>query len=373
MNSRSPDLVLTALRDPTFLRGLSGPQWDLLMRQANQAHMWARLACLVQAQGAAADVPAGPAAHLEGAQRLVRAHRAEVEREVEHVRLALAPLGVRVILLKGAAYLKAGLPAAQGRLFTDIDILVPKARLAEVESALMLHGWATTHHSAYDQRYYRQWMHELPPLMHIRRQTALDVHHAIAPETGRWQPNSAKLQAAAIDLPGSPGLAVLAPADMVLHSMVHLLLNEELSHGLRDLSDIDLLLRDFGGQAGFWPHLVERAEELGLQRALHHALGCASEVLGTPLPESVRLAIAAWGPAGWADALLHAAWRRGLRSPHPSAADRWTGLALFFLYVRAHWLRMPPLMLTRHLSIKALGLNLSRAERAELRAARRKV
>ena len=44
---------------------------------------------------------------------------------------------------------------------------------------------ATTHHSAYDQRYYREWMHELPPLLHVRRQTALDVHHAIAPETAR--------------------------------------------------------------------------------------------------------------------------------------------------------------------------------------------
>jgi hypothetical protein len=30
-----------------------------------------------------------------------------------------------------------------------------------------------------------------------------------------------------------------------------------------------------------------------------------------------------------------------------------TGLALFALYVRAHWLRMPPGMLARHLAVKA--------------------
>jgi hypothetical protein len=33
----------------------------------------------------------------------------------------------------------------------------------------MLAGWAATHHDAYDQRYYRQWMHELPPMQPYAR------------------------------------------------------------------------------------------------------------------------------------------------------------------------------------------------------------
>ena len=88
----------------------------------------------------------------------LRAQRRDERRKV------LATVDVDLVLLKGAAYLMAGLPAARGRVFSDVDILVPVARLAEVENALMLHGWSTTHHNAYDQRYYRQWMHELPPL-----------------------------------------------------------------------------------------------------------------------------------------------------------------------------------------------------------------
>ena len=66
----------------------------------------------------------------------------------------------------------------------------------EVEGALMLHGWSTTHHDAYDQRYYRKWMHELPPLKHNTRGTVLDVHHAILPVTARLKPDSRKLLAA---------------------------------------------------------------------------------------------------------------------------------------------------------------------------------
>ena len=68
-------------------------------------------------------------------------------------------------------------------------------------------------------------------------------------------------------------------------------------------------------------------------------------------------ATASWGPGVAVAALLRAAYRRALRAPHPSTADLWTQPALFGLYVRAHSLRMPPALLTRHLWVKALKLN----------------
>jgi hypothetical protein len=44
---------------------------------------------------------------------------------------------------------------------------------------------------------------------------------------------------------------------------------------------------------------------------------------------------------------------RGLAPAHPSCADAMTPLALSMLYVRGNWLRMPPLLLSRHLFHKA--------------------
>jgi hypothetical protein len=350
-------MVIQALRDPQCVRRWSMPQFDLLLRQGMRSNLLTRLAETFDEQDLGSCMPPGLAGHLDGAQRLLRSHRAEIQREVAFILKALEPLGVPIILLKGSAYVMAGLPAAKGRLFSDVDILVPKGRLPDVENALMLAGWATTHHSAYDQHYYRAWMHELPPLVHIRRQTALDVHHAIVPETGRWRLSSAPLLTSAVPVPGVAGLFVLAPTDMVLHSMVHLLLNDELSHGLRDVSDLDLLLRHFGAEPAFWGALLGRAEQLGLRRALHHGLWCASAVLGTPVPPTVRTAVANWGPGFLAALALRAAWLRALRSPHPTTADAATPLAMFALYVRAHWLRMPPLMLARHLFVKAMKLH----------------
>lgn len=354
------DLVIQALRDPQRMRHWTPLQFDLLHRQARSSNLLGRLDVLVEQHGLASSLPEGLQNQLRGIRRLLNTHREQVRREVAHIALALEPLQVPLVLLKGAAYVMSGLPAERGRLFSDVDILVPRSRLAEVENALLLSGWLTTHHSEYDQRYYREWMHELPPLVHMTRSTTLDVHHGISPLTARWPVPSDRLLADIVPLPascGTPGLSIFAPVDMVLHSMVHLLLNEEFANGLRDVSDLDLLLRHFGAEASFWPRLVQRAEQLGLRRALHHGLWCASEILLTPVPEAVQHAVAGWGPGALPAALLKSSWRRALCSPHRSVRDVGTPAALLLLYLRAHWLRMPPPMLARHLFIKTFKLH----------------
>ena len=62
--------------------------------------------------------------------------------------------------------------------------------------------------------------------------------------------------------------------------------------------------------------------------------------------------------------MLFRSWARALRPLHADATDTWTPAALFALYVRAHWLRMPPLLLARHLTIKALKLHEDRPAKA---------
>ena len=353
MRASSRDLVATVLGEPARSLQLGLPEWDLLVRQARSAALLARIAALLDKRALLDRVPAGPRAALIAAQILATAQQEEVRREVAHISEALRALNVPVVLLKGAAYLMAGLPAALGRTFTDVDVLMPRDGLAEVEAALMLAGWATTHHSEYDQRYYRTWMHELPPMQHIRRQTVLDVHHAILPDTARLKPKSSKLFAAAQPLQGVPRLHVLAPPDMVLHSMSHLFHNDDLSHGLRDLSDLDLLLRHFNATAGFWEQLVERAKELDLLRPLYYGLHQVQRVFCTPVPAVTVQESRTFAPPWPMRSAMHWLWSQTLRTPHLSTAGSLSVFGSFALYVRAHWLRMPPGLLARHLVIKA--------------------
>ena len=347
-------LLLRLLRDPGLVPKLSLPEWDLALRQATSANLTPSLLALIEARGLLAQVPAQPRAQFEWVRALATRHRQAVRFEVDCIRAALATVATPLLLLKGAAYAMAGLRAGEGRLFGDIDILVPKARLMEVESALMLHGWITTKLDAYDQRYYREWMHELPPMQHMRRRSSIDVHHAILPETAPVRPDPDQLRAGARPVPGSDGLlATLSPCDMVLHSAVHLFFDGEFDKGLRDLLDLHRLLEEFGAEPGFWDALPGRARELELSRPLFYALRYSRRLLGTAIPQAVLDAVAAEAPHPLVRALMDALFERALLPMHASCKDALTGPAHFVLYVRGNWLRMPPLMLARHLFHKA--------------------
>lgn len=354
---RPDDLVFAALLQPQAARAWPQDRLTELLRQARAAALLGRVARTLQDGGPLeGQWPEAALGHLASANRLAEAQAGEIAREIGHVGRALADLGAPVVLLKGAAYLAAGLPAARGRLFSDVDIMVPREAIAQAESRLMLAGWMASEITPYDERYYREWTHELPPLEHVHRRTTLDVHHTILPPTARLKPDARLLFADARPLPDHPGLFVLAPTDMVLHSMTHLFMNEDMSHAQRDLSDLDLLLRHFAEtEPGFWSTLVERAARLDLRRPLHYGLRYTHALLGTPVPAAARAQADRWGPA-WR-LPMDTLWRRALRSPHPAAALRGQRLALFALYVRGHWLRMPPLMLARHLTVKAFGLH----------------
>jgi len=356
VTARPPSLLVEVLSTPGRVRLLDLPGWERLLRQATSANVGAILVFLLEEHGLLDDVPPQPREHLEAARIVALRHRRLTGYEVERIHSDLADLGLPLILLKGAAYAMAGLPSGRGRLFSDIDILVPKDSLHEVESALMVHGWASTHHDAYDQRYYRTWMHELPPMVHLRRGNAIDVHHAILPETAPVRPDPALLRAAARPIAGelgALGVSTLCPHDMFLHSAVHLFFGGEFDQGLRDLFDMHRLATHFGAEPGFWEGLVDRAIALELTRPMFYALRYASRIFGTPVPPAVMAAAGAFAPSRVVLVLMDVLFLRALAPPHPDCIERFDGVAHFVLYLRGNWLRMPLLLLTRHLFHKA--------------------
>jgi hypothetical protein len=197
-------------------------------------------------------------------------------------------------------------------------------------------------------------MHEIPPMRHARRRTVIDVHHALLPKTACIEVDSDRMREAAIAVAGDDHLRVLDPVDMVLHSATHLFHEGELDNGLRDLFDLDSLLRHFGAQAGFWKRLVPRAVEVGLTRPLYYALRYASQMLSTPVPAAVVDAASTGAPNAVVRGLIDFAYRRALRPNHATCNDRWTPFARRLLYVRSHWIRMPLPLLVYHLARKAL-------------------
>lgn len=309
--------------------------WTALLAAARAESLLGTLAHRLEGQ----RLPPKVEAILAAARQDTAQAQTQALWEAEMARRALASLGVPVILLKGTAYAAAGLSSSLGRSIGDLDILVPRAALPEVEQALLAHGWEWVKEDAYDDLYYRRWMHELPPLIHKERDRMIDVHHTILPLTARRTPDAEALIAARRPL--GDGLFTLAPADMVVHAATHLFADGDLAGGLRNLWDIDRLLRDFAGEPDFWQLLRERAEHHQMLSPVLRAGRLANDLYGTPVPESWRVWDGA-DPLFKARLLARDGWGRPTR---PALR--------FGFYVRSHALRMPPLMLARHLWTKA--------------------
>jgi hypothetical protein len=344
----SGGLLLQALREPRRLLDWDVRDWEVLLCQARQSSVLARLAYQLEDLGGTDRLPPKVCDHLESAKAAALEGERVVRWEVPLILRALSAVDVPVILLKGAAYIMAGLPPARGRLCSDIDILVPRAKLREVEEGLLQSGWQMDDVTPYDQHYYRTWTHELPPLVHRERGSEVDVHHNLTPAVGRFPLDAEQLIASARPLDGKK-LWVLAPADMVLHCATHLFQDGEVDRALRDLTDLDDLLRHFGARAGFWDALAARARQLSLIRPLREALESLQDLLGTPLPEELTRGL------GSASRVVRGAISRALMPGYPEPAPRWSRLARQALYLRAHWQRMPLSLLTYHLARKGLA------------------
>ncbi len=349
---RSNSLV-SALLDPARTRGLTAQQWNELLWLGHKYGLRARLHTALWAGDLINHVPPKALTHLRAASIAAESSQTSVRFEINRVMRTLGQLEVPVILLKGAAYMMADLPAARGRLVGDLDLMVPRSRIDEVEQALVAGGWVAPEISAYDQRYYRDSMHEIPPLQHPERDTPVDIHHTIAPPTGRAHVDADSLLAASLPVAGTR-LRVLAPADMVLHSAYHLF-SDEVGKPLRDLFDLHDLFCHFGARAGFWDELFVRARLHGLGRPLYYALRHARRTLGTAIPADVERQAALDAPVAPLNRLMDGILDSRFNPEPLDGRRQGAALARGACYLRAHWLRMPPHQLARHLAIKSLA------------------
>ncbi len=328
--------LVDALRDPETVLSLDGAGWTNLISIARAESLIGSLAHRLTGMA----VPEQVRPILKDAIQATDLARQQALWEADCARRALAPLNSKVVLMKGTAYVAADLDAGVGRSIGDLDIMVAQDSLSAVEEALLDAGWEWVKPDPYDDQYYREHMHELPPLIHRERDRMIDVHHTTLPQTARPTPDPQAMLDAAVKL--DSGLYVMSPADMLLHSVAHLSADGDLTGGLRNLWDIDRLVRQFSeADEQFWIVLGVRARLHHLEPHLARALRLAFRLYDTPVYKYRA------GQTKFTDYLYI---RRLL------ARDGWGRKTRKFtrqaFYIRSHWLRMPPLMLARHLWAK---------------------
>jgi len=352
MNSHAPAVLIDAIHDPRRLTQLSLREWERVLSCARRNAVLAYLAQRAASIGILDDLPDAPRMALASA-RVAAARLAQLASwEIDRVHRVLAPAGIPIIALKGLAYILRGMPHATTRILTDIDIMVPADRIDTAEQALIAGGWRGTKLDPYDQSYYRRWSHEIPPLQYPGRLLGVDVHHTVCPPSSRLRPDPQRLWADCE--PIENGVRVLSPSDSVLHAAIHLFFDSDFDSRFRDLIDLHELLAAFATEEAFWTKLVARAREQGVGRPLYYAFETLASVLRTPIPESARDGVRQFSPPHPIDLWMKRALHNVLTPADPEHwPPRHRGL-LWLLYVRSHWLRMPPYALAVHLTRKAL-------------------
>ena len=265
--SRDAMLLVDALRDPATTRALDANGWTALIAMARAEQLIGTLAERLKSK----SVPPKVAEILAEARINADYQRRSALWEAECAARALTDYPGKVVLMKGTAYVAAGLKAGEGRHIGDLDIMVAREDLPQVEALLLSKGgWEWVKEDAYDDAYYRDHMHELPPLIHKERDRMIDVHHTILPLTARPSPDAAGMLADAqlinsnLTVRAEPvearnrsrvrpstssgrteTLCVLSPTDMVIHCAAHMIADGDLAGGLRNLWDFHCLLQSF--------------------------------------------------------------------------------------------------------------------------------
>ena len=346
--------LISLVREPAIGKGINDEEWVDLIHLLRECDLLGTVCYLADAEGVFEDYSPYARRHLQSMRVYSDRQARQVLYECTEIDAQLSSEGIRPVFLKGAGYTLRGSRNANGRTYSDIDVLVPREEINRAQAALERDAWFSPPITDYDERYYRKWAHEIPPLKHLFRRTVLDLHHNIVPPiSGRAPPIGSLLE----DLVTTQtGLRVLSPPAATLHSIVHLFTNEDFSNGFRDLVDLYLLMEEYGDES-YWRELLSLAKRTGFIPELVFAIVSLQLVLEYQVPENVWTELdenARKRARGfWAAHIF----RRSVRPHHRMVCGPAESGAILLTYLRGHWIKMPFPVLVGHLSVKAgMGL-----------------
>ncbi|GAA6184225.1 nucleotidyltransferase family protein [Aliiglaciecola sp. NS0011-25] len=343
-------ILFQLLLSPRLGLTLTLSQWQNVIFIFRESKLLASLYHVALRDGSFDQYPEFAKRHLGSAQVYAKRQAQQILFEAVEFRLQLEQVGITAVFLKGAGYTLRNSLNSHGRVCSDIDVLVNKKDLSAAEAHLKNNRWQSEVLSDYDEKYYRQWAHEVPPLIHINRATVVDMHHNLYPPISGRTTNidqfiSSRLKTAS-------GCFVLEPATTVMHSIIHLFANEDSSSWIRDLFDITLLIKEYESD-DFWTSLIDLSKQTDFEFEFvccMHALKFYTDI---SVPEIANDYIARYKMTKIQVWLMNHAIIPAICPEHDlllTAKIRW---AKKLVYLRGHWIKMPFNVLIKHFAFKS--------------------
>jgi len=337
---------------PSSAENYTEKQWENIVKQARASHLLAILGYKIIDEQA---VKVNPRIwhHFSSAMLVAEQHRYKTDIELKKLDAILQEINLDAFVLKGAAYHIKDLDLAKGRTFSDIDLLFQKDHINTIENKLWFSGYLPAQEDDYDKRYYREWMHEIPPLQHIKSKVVLDIHHNILPVTGKTTVDLHALLANPSKVSGLHAIKTFSDEAMILHSATHLFHEGEFEKGLRDLMDLASLLSDYIKKYQSLDSLIRVAKETNLGVPLFLATRYVEHIFELSILENDKTAIAQFFPSKLKLRILDFCFLNVFTPYHSSFHSKQKILAEFILLSRSHLLKMPLRLLIPHLLKKS--------------------
>lgn len=346
MSKLSGKNLVDIIKSPSVLADFTLAQWNDLVFILRREKLLARVYMLLSEESLVYLIPKPALKHFSNAVKMSRKQALVARREAENLTASLSDKARYIVFLKGAAYSLSNSPAALGRIYADIDIVVPKESLKRIEEFLTVFGWYSEELDDYDEHYYRQWAHEIPPMSHSSRGTVLDIHHNLVPPVSGKHidiENFISSYSENID-----GVTVLKEPAKFFHSAIHLFFNDDMTSAFRDMTDLYLMCRF--QPSSFFDELLRIVDDYGFEKECMLALYFLQTRYDVVFPKRVltRLDKFKKNANRWELSLL----ARLIEPKHKLLVQGESSLLQFVGEMRGHWLKMPVHVLIYHTGMK---------------------
>lgn len=358
----TPQQIVDLLLHPKLALDLTPAQSSYLIFVLRENRSLARFSYLAKNAGIVNQLPNKVKHHLNASKIKADRQIHQAQFEAEELTKNLKKINVTPIFLKGVAYTVLQNKTSLGRTYSDMDVLVKKNELTKVEQYLSLYGWFSKKSNDYDQKYYRQWAHEIPPMYQGIRGTIADIHHNIIPPISGKAPDISLFSQEIITTKNN--LHTLSKHGLTLHSIIHLFFNEDFTHAFRDIFDLHLLFTQAMQEHDeiFWQALFDLAIKTRFNIELFYAVRYCSKILGTKFPQEFYQKVQNLKPNKTQLRVADFIFLTVLYPRHSSYKSLTRTLKESLAVLRGHLLKMPLHILLYHSCHKIIDKLLSKNE-----------
>jgi len=260
-------------------------QWSFLAEEARRYQLSGLTYRLLADSPLAVRVPAPVLQQLRARYLDSAVRNALFLRGTREIAAALTGAGIPVLLLKGVHLCRFVYAEPALRSMADVDLMVPRDRLAAAERIVLGLGYGPSPRPDVDE-FCTQW-HHLAKL-HKRGAPVLELHWNIERPSSPFQIDLAGLwsRARSATLEGVP-VSLLAPEDLLLHVAQHCSYHHGFNwSALKGMVDLHAVIRKHGPELD-WNLVVQRANAWGASAFIYTALRVAGSIMHTAIPPGV--------------------------------------------------------------------------------------